>query len=92
MGTAIEDQQLGCLCVGGELLTVALSGFIYYLDPENPAKPKRVLKGHNRPIMAAAFAKGYIYTADSEGNTSEFRVLFGFVNNCSVKAIVAQNF
>lgn len=26
------------------MLSVALSGFVYYLDPSNPTKPRRVLK------------------------------------------------
>lgn len=44
MGTQIEDQQVGCLWQGSYLLSVSLSGYINYLDVNNPAKPLRVLK------------------------------------------------
>lgn len=44
MGSTIEDQQLSCLWQGPHLLSVSLSGFINYLDINNPAKPLRVLK------------------------------------------------
>ena len=43
-GSAIEDQQLGCLWQGDYLLTVSLSGNINYLDINNPTCPKRILK------------------------------------------------
>ena len=44
MGTAVEDQQLGCLWQGPHLLSVSLSGYINYLDVNNPATPLRVVK------------------------------------------------
>lgn len=46
-GSAIEDQQLGCLWQGDYLLTVSLSGNINYLDTNNPTCPKRILKVFN---------------------------------------------
>lgn len=44
MGTQVEDQQVSCLWQGQYLLTVSLSGFINYLDVNNPEKPLRILK------------------------------------------------
>jgi len=50
----VEDQQLGCLWQGDELLSVALSGDVYYLDINNPAQPKRVVRGHQKFVTALA--------------------------------------
>ena len=44
MGNNVEDQQVGCLWQGPHLLTVSLSGYINYLDINNPQKPLRVLR------------------------------------------------
>merc|ERR1712240_735055 len=46
-----------------------LSGYINYLDPEKPASPKRVIKGHNKPItsMGLSTDRRTIYTAASDG-------------------------
>ncbi len=44
MGTQIEDQQVSCLWQGPHLLSVSVSGFINYLDVDNPDKPLRVIK------------------------------------------------
>jgi WD40 repeat protein len=57
----VEDQQLGCLWQGDELLSVALSGDISYLDINNPDRPKRVVRGHQKFITALAH--------DSQNNT-----------------------
>ncbi|KAK2705767.1 actin-interacting protein 1-like isoform X2 [Artemia franciscana] len=69
MGTTIEDQQVSCLWQGQHLLSVSLSGFINYLDVNNPEKPLRVVKGHNKPITALEVnrAKKSIYTASHDG-------------------------
>jgi len=53
--TQVEDQQLGCLWQGDTLLSVALSGDIYYLDPSNPNQTKNVIRGHQKFITALAF-------------------------------------
>ncbi|ODM88027.1 Actin-interacting protein 1 [Orchesella cincta] len=50
MGNQIDDQQVSCLWQGPHLLTVSLGGFITYLDVNNPSKPLRIVKGHNKPI------------------------------------------
>lgn len=69
MGTTIDDQQVSCLWQGEHLLTVSLSGFINYLDVNNPTKPLRVVKGHNKPITALTLSddRSTIYTASHDG-------------------------
>jgi WD40 repeat protein len=69
MGNTVDDQQVSCLWQGEHLLSVSLSGFITYLDPENPSKPLRILKGHNKPITAATLSDDHsiIYTASHDG-------------------------
>ncbi len=44
MGTKVEDQQVSCLWQGSHLLSVSVSGFINYLDVDNPDTPLRVIK------------------------------------------------
>ena len=44
MGKALEDMQVGCAWVGETLISVSLSGYINYLDMENPNKPKKIIK------------------------------------------------
>lgn len=44
MGSNVLDQQLGCLWQKNHLLTISLSGYINYLDKNNPNKPLRVIK------------------------------------------------
>lgn len=44
MGSEVCDQQLGCLWQGEHLISISLSGFINYLDKNNPNKPLRVVK------------------------------------------------
>ena len=42
-GTRIEDQQIGCLWQGDNILSLSVSGNINYLDRNNPDKPLRIL-------------------------------------------------
>ncbi|KAL1122926.1 hypothetical protein AAG570_003251, partial [Ranatra chinensis] len=69
MGTQVEDQQVSCLWQGPHLLTVSLSGFISYLDVNNPEKPIRVVKGHNKPITVLTLSpdRKTIYTGSHDG-------------------------
>ncbi|KAH9491908.1 hypothetical protein Btru_029063 [Bulinus truncatus] len=60
-------MQVGCLWQGDILLTVSLSGYINYLDPGHPAQPRKIVKGHNKPIMAVAVNGPQFYTASSDG-------------------------
>eukprot|EP00013_Stygamoeba_regulata_P019684 CAMPEP_0177658450 /NCGR_PEP_ID=MMETSP0447-20121125/16810_1 /TAXON_ID=0 /ORGANISM="Stygamoeba regulata, Strain BSH-02190019" /LENGTH=600 /DNA_ID=CAMNT_0019163043 /DNA_START=46 /DNA_END=1848 /DNA_ORIENTATION=- len=54
-GNEVDDQQLGCLWQGNHMVTLSLSGDLNYLDPNSPAKPSRVVKGHNKFITSFAF-------------------------------------
>lgn len=69
MGTTVDDQQVSCLWQNNHLLSVSLSGFINYLDVNNPNKPLQVIKGHNKPITALALSedRSTIYTASHDG-------------------------
>lgn len=69
MGTNVEDQQVSCLWQGEHLLTVSLSGFISYLDVNNPQTPLRVIKGHNKPITVLGLSddRSTIYTGSHDG-------------------------
>lgn len=69
MGTTVDDQQVSCLWQGQHLLSVSLSGFINYLDVNNPAKPIRIIKGHNKPITVLTLSPDRlnIYTGSHDG-------------------------
>jgi len=69
MGEGVEDQQVGCLWSGPHLVSVSLSGFLNFLDLDNPSKVRQVVKGHNKPITALALAtnKKTLYTGSSDG-------------------------
>jgi len=69
MGDEVEDQQVGCLWSGPHLVSVSLTGFLNFLDLDNPSKVKMVVKGHNKPITALALGtnRKTIYTAASDG-------------------------
>lgn len=44
LGADVQDQQLGCLWQKNHLLSISLSGYINYLDKNNPNKPIRTIK------------------------------------------------
>jgi len=50
----VEDQFLGCLWQGEEMIAVTLAGDIYYLDINSPDRPRRVQRGHQKAITALA--------------------------------------
>lgn len=54
-GDDTEDQQVGTLIQGTYTLSVSLSGHINYLDLNNPNKPLRVVRGHQRFITSLAY-------------------------------------
>jgi len=92
MGTAVEDQQYSCLWQGQHLLSVGLSGYISYLDPNNPAQPIRVIKGHNKPITAMTTSQDHskIYTGSHDGNVIQWDAASG--TNEHVKGTGHGNF
>eukprot|EP00002_Diphylleia_rotans_P007623 TRINITY_DN17282_c0_g1_i1.p1 TRINITY_DN17282_c0_g1~~TRINITY_DN17282_c0_g1_i1.p1 ORF type:complete len:608 (+),score=126.31 TRINITY_DN17282_c0_g1_i1:71-1894(+) len=65
----LDHQQLGCMWQGENILTVGLNGEIAYLDLQNPSKPLRVLKGHNKFVGAVAYnsSKRTIYSGSYDG-------------------------
>jgi len=69
MGNSLEDQQVSCLWQKDFLLSVSLCGNINYLDLNNPSKPLRIIKGHNKPITALGLGDdcNIIYTASHDG-------------------------
>ncbi|GFR32813.1 actin-interacting protein 1 [Trichonephila clavata] len=68
LGNDIMDQQVSCLWQGQHLLSVSLSGFINYLDLNDPSKPLRIVKGHNKSITALAISpdKSQVFTASHD--------------------------
>ncbi|KAG8505857.1 WD repeat-containing protein 1 [Galemys pyrenaicus] len=72
MGSSVLDQQLGCLWQRAHLLSVSLSGYINYLDRDNPSKPLRVVKGHSKSIQCLTVhkngGKSYIYSGSHDGH------------------------
>lgn len=69
MGNTVDDQQVSCLWQGDYLLSVSLSGFINYLNVNDPSKPLRIVKGHNKPITVLALSedRSFIYTGSHDG-------------------------
>ncbi|KAH8236120.1 hypothetical protein KR032_006935 [Drosophila birchii] len=69
MGATVDDQQVSCLWQGEHLITVSLSGVITYLNVEDPSKPIRVVKGHNKPITVLGLSddRSTIYTGSHDG-------------------------
>uniref|UniRef100_A0A5F8H8G0 WD repeat-containing protein 1 n=1 Tax=Monodelphis domestica TaxID=13616 RepID=A0A5F8H8G0_MONDO len=72
MGPNVLDQQLGCLWQKDHLISVSLSGYINYLDKNNPNKPLRVIKGHSKSIQCLTVhkndGKSYIYSGSHDGH------------------------
>ncbi|XP_061641252.1 WD repeat-containing protein 1 [Phyllopteryx taeniolatus] len=72
MGTDVMDQQLGCLWQNEHLLSISLSGFINYLDKNNPDRPIRTIKGHTKSIQCVTVHRSdgrpYIYTGSHDGH------------------------
>lgn len=74
LGSDVLDQQVSCLWQDPYLLSVSLSGFINYLDVNNPDRPLRVIKGHNKSITSLANSKlgddgdnEYLFTGSHDG-------------------------
>jgi len=64
----VDDQQLGCLWQGTEVVSVSLNGNINYWDL-NQEKPRRVIHGHNKGIDAIAYdtVNKKIYSTSYDG-------------------------
>ncbi|XP_058654090.1 WD repeat-containing protein 1 [Onychostoma macrolepis] len=72
LGSDVLDQQLGCLWQKNHLLSVSLSGYINYLDRNNPDRPLRTIKGHTKSIQCLTVHKAdgrpSIYSASHDGH------------------------
>ncbi|KAF2880566.1 hypothetical protein ILUMI_25604 [Ignelater luminosus] len=79
LGNTVEDQQVSCLWQNQFLLTVSLSGFINYLDVNDPSKPLRVVKGHNKPITVLALSedRSTIFTGSHDGYVTNWNAESG---------------
>ncbi|XP_006569606.1 actin-interacting protein 1 isoform X2 [Apis mellifera] len=79
MGTTVDDQQVSCLWQEKYLLSVSLSGFINYLDVDNPTKPLRIIKGHNKPITVLTLSpdRSTIYTGSHDGYITNWNAKTG---------------
>lgn len=88
MGSDLLDQQVSCLWQGKHLLSVSLSGFINYLDVNNPSKPLRVVKGHNKSITAMTLHKdpgsenSFIFTGSHDGCVTRWDAETGENDRC----------
>ncbi|XP_026081526.1 WD repeat-containing protein 1-like isoform X1 [Carassius auratus] len=72
LGSGVLDQQLGCLWQKNHLLSVSLSGYINYLDRNNPDRPLRTIKGHSKSIQCVTVHKtdgrSTIYSGSHDGH------------------------
>ncbi|KAK1175529.1 WD repeat-containing protein 1 [Acipenser oxyrinchus oxyrinchus] len=81
MGSDVLNQQLGCLWQKDHLLTVSLSGYINYLDKNNPNRPLRTIKGHSKSIQCLTVHKNdgrsYIYSGSHDGHINYWDAVTG---------------
>lgn len=87
IGKEIEDQQVSCIWAGKHLISVGLNGFLNYLDPANPGKPSKVVKGHNKPITRASLTadKCQLYSTAVDGTVIAWDVKTGTNDRISGK-------
>ncbi|XP_049894438.1 WD repeat-containing protein 1 [Epinephelus moara] len=72
LGSDTTDMQLGCLWQKDHLLSISLSGYINYLDKNNPDRPIRTIKGHSKSIQCLTVhrkdGRPYIYSGSHDGH------------------------
>lgn len=87
MGSDTADQQLGCLWQKDHLLSISLSGYINYLDKNNPDRPIRTVKGHTKSIQCLTVHKSdgrpFIYSGSHDGHINYWDAETGD-NDCFV--------
>ncbi|XP_042358308.1 WD repeat-containing protein 1 [Plectropomus leopardus] len=85
LGTDVTDMQLGCLWQKDHLLSISLSGYINYLDKNNPDRPIRTIKGHSKSIQCLTVhkkdGKPYIYSGSHDGHINVWNAESG-ENDC----------
>jgi len=66
----LEHQMLGTLWQGDTIISIALSGEIFYLDVNSPNKPLRVIRGHNKFITALTYDANnkHLYSASYDAS------------------------
>jgi len=98
-GTNIEDMQVTCAWIGETLITVSLSGKINYLDVENPNKPKKIIEGHSKAIIASCLNddKSLMFTSSFDGaiccwdlKTGEAQLITGKGHSSQVSYLYAK--
>ena len=89
-GQETEDQQVGTLCQGSYLLSVSLSGHINYLDARTPAKPTRVLHGHQKTITSMYSSGSDIYTGSYDSVITRWNKDTGATHGFSGKGHTSQ--
>lgn len=80
MGDQVEDQQVSCIwTAANHLLSLSLSGFINYINPDQPGAPERIIKGHSSPItrIAASPDGRQLYTSAMDGFITRWEVATG---------------
>ncbi|KAM6979407.1 WD repeat-containing protein 1 [Aplochiton taeniatus] len=89
MGADVLDQQLGCLWQKEHLLSISLTGYINYLDKNNPDRPIRTVKGHSKSIQSLTVhkneGKAHIYSGSSDGHINYWDADSGENNDFSGK-------
>uniref|UniRef100_A0A8C7ZN59 WD repeat domain 1 n=1 Tax=Oryzias sinensis TaxID=183150 RepID=A0A8C7ZN59_9TELE len=82
LGSDVTDQQLGCLWQKDHLLSISLSGYINYLDKNNPNRPIRTIKGHSKSIQCLTVHKkdgrSFVYSGSHDGHIN---ILSGWISN-----------
>ncbi|KAK1900874.1 WD repeat-containing protein 1 [Dissostichus eleginoides] len=76
-----DKTQLGCLWQNEHLLTISLSGYINYLDKNNPDRTIRTVKGHSKSIQCVTVHKKdgrpHIYSGSHDGHINILFTLYG---------------
>ena len=73
-GDDLEWQQLGCLWQGSTMISVSLNGYINYLDPNEPSRPRMTVKGSVKAATALAAKPdaGHFYAGSYDGLLRRF--------------------
>lgn len=81
MGSEVLDQQVGCLWQGSYLLSVSLSGYINYLDVNDPSKPCRIVPGQNKNLTSLAVSSdsSSLYAGSFDGRITHWDIETGNV-------------
>eukprot|EP00118_Oscarella_pearsei_P024690 m.306599 g.306599 ORF g.306599 m.306599 type:complete len:600 (+) comp41387_c0_seq1:60-1859(+) len=85
MGTTVDDMQVGVLWQNDDVLSLSVSGYINYLDLDNPSKPKRIIKGHSKPVTSAVYypPKNTIYSGSFDGRIIHWNASNGEMDELS---------